>query len=158
MTILAEENESPKSSHFLLTSGLENLYILEFSTKDIEDMHYDNDFLQDNIVEMSIAKVSYNDEHCLKRVINDVKPHVDKILNIPNRIISVVVENKGLKHKLVKRLLSENTDTDLQFFDYEVDGVAFFFLFKESKTSTIRLYNSLGQYFLDNFQMSFNPK
>lgn len=158
MTIISSENESPKSSHFLLTSGLENLYILEFSCKDIEEMHYNNDFLQDNIVEMSIAKVSYNDEHCLKRVVNEAKTHVDKILNIPNKIISVVVSNNGLKHNLIKRLLSENKDTDLQYFDYEVDGVAFFFLFKESKTSTITLYNSLGQYFLENFEMSFNPK
>lgn len=151
-------SESPKSSHFFLNTSLENLFILEFQQRDVEEVHYDDDFLQENVVEMSIAKVSFNEEYCIKTLLPSIKARIDEILSVDDAVVSITVFSNQLKHNLISRCLETTTDPNLQFLEYEVNEITFFFLFNEEKTSTIQLYNSLGNYFYKNYQIDWTPK
>jgi len=61
--------ESQEGSLFIVTSNKDNLYGLDFFTKDIEEQDFDNDFLQENIVELAIAKFSKNESVQIRRVV-----------------------------------------------------------------------------------------
>ena len=150
--------ESSKSDYLFLNTTLENLFILQFEQKDVEAIHYGDDFLQKNVVEMSIVKVSCDAKHCRTPLISQIRDHIDKILSKDDAVISITVSSNGLKHNLILRCLQTNSNANLQFLEYEVNMITFFFLFNEDKTSMIKLYKCLRKYFYTNYRINWALK
>lgn len=145
-------NEGLKSSHFFINSQGENMYALGFSTINQEQLDFNNDFLQENIYEMVIVKLTDLEEPYCKKVAEDIKKQFDiKLDGEPNTIIYVNVKEGSLKHKLIERYMENDKNDHYTWIKFEVDGNVYLFYLNREKTDDFFTLISLSSFFLDEY-------
>ena len=94
-------DESSQSSHFIINTETENIILLSFNKLNEEDLFFNNDFLQDNILEMTIAKVATNNDCFCKELALTVKHIFDFILE---KEISLRSHSSAIRDSLFQSL------------------------------------------------------
>lgn len=142
--------ESQDGSLFIVTSKKENIYGLHFQSKDIEVRDFDDDFLQDKMVELFIAKFTGNDATHIKYVVETCCEIFLEVINgkFQENIIYFSVKSGCCKAKLLERLMLMNDPGNIAYLRIKnVGGQSFYFVFNEHYTSTVTVINALIDYF-----------
>jgi hypothetical protein len=149
-----QSNESKKSSHFFINTNAESIHLLSFTSVDEEVMSFSNDFLQENVVEMQVVRVSGQRENYCTALGVTIKSIFDKLLyKYDDLVIYLSVPSGSLKEQLVDRYISE--DTNDEFFGYyvTVDGYTLYFFFNEHKTSSVKCLGSIAEFFKSEYDI-----
>ena len=114
-------DESSQSSHFIINTETENIILLSFNKLNEEDLFFNNDFLQDNILEMTIAKVATNNDCFCKELALTVKHIFDFILEKEhNKIIYASLPYNCLKHQLIMRYIKDDENDHFKVFSFVI--------------------------------------
>lgn len=147
-------NESKTSSHFFINTNAESIHLLSFAKVDEEVMSFDNDFLQSNVVEMQIARVSGQRENFCCALGVTIKSIFDKLLyKYDDLIVYLSVPSGSLKEMLIDRYI--NDDTNDEFFGYfvTVDDYTLYFFFNEHKTSSVKCLSAIAEFFKSEYDI-----
>lgn len=151
-------NESLTSSHFFITTIQDNICILDFKKIDQEDVDFNDDFLQENIMEMVVVKHGIYPENYCKELAHTIKGLFDEFMNSKDDlIIYVSVEEESLKHKLIRRFVLEDTNDDFYVFSFKAAGNALIFFVNKEKTDVFEAYIRLSNYFEKEYGIEFAP-
>lgn len=155
--------ESHDGSLFVITSLKENLFGLHFQKKDIEVRDFDDDYLQDRMVEVALVKFSIEKSHCIKSVIETCQGIFNQLIsgNLKDKILYVTTETDTARSKLVERIAKNNNDKSVVRFRIQnLSGQNFYFVFNEEHTSTVEVINSLIIYFKKEYDidLTWNAK
>jgi hypothetical protein len=151
--------ESSSSSFFIITTPQVNTLILAFNQLDKEEMHFDSDFLQDNVVEMVIAKASTIPENYCKELALTIKDIFDSKLKKQDKtIIYICVTEKSLKHQLMLRFINNNDNDHFNYLSFNVEDKVFCFFFNEKIISTVKTWSSLVNFFKEEYGINFGTK
>lgn len=149
-------HESSSGSHFFITTLQENICLLTIQKLDKEEMFFDHDYLQDSVYELTVAKVTGNNENCTKKLAPTIKNIFDSFLEEKEEtVVYISVPQDSPKYRLIKLHLTEETNPHIRLLLFKVDNNAFFFFFNEEKTSTIDVIVGLTQYFKLEHGISF---
>lgn len=153
------ESESSSYSRFLLYSKTGSIYMLCFDKSEAEEIFYDDDFLQENISEMTIAKVSKNNDNCCKDVADNIKTVFDSILNkYSNQIIYISISTNSPKEYLIKRFISEDLNSNYYYLSFSFGGLSFYFFFNDKKINIFQALESLIVYFKKEYGANFTAQ
>lgn len=145
-------DEGLKSSHFFIKSHGENIYALGFSTIDQEQLDFNNDYLQENVFEMVVVKLTDTKEAYCKQVAQEIKAHFDKMLEgEPDTIIYVNVKEGSPKHKLIERFMENDTNSHFMWIKFEVNGNIYLFYLNNDKTNNFFTVVCLSSFFMDEY-------
>lgn len=154
-----DSNESPKSSHFFIRTQKESLYILTFNKKDAEDQDFRDEFLQENVVEMQIAKVTLQNEAFCKGLAITTKHIFENILfKHDDKIVFLTVPENSLKQKLIDRFIESDDNNEIHFLRFVIDGYILYFFINEEKTSLIPVFAALLTYFKEEYGIDFTTQ
>ncbi len=154
-----QHNESPKSSRFIITTPQVNITILAFESLDNEKMYFNNDFLQENVVEMVVAKASSISENYCKELALTIKHIFDfKLEKEDKTIIYISIPENSLKHQLMQRFIESDDNAHFNYLSFNVEDNVFCFFFNERKISTVKTWNSLAKFFKDEYGINFETK
>ena len=149
-------DESSQSSHFIINTETENIILLSFNKLNEEDLFFNNDFLQDNILEMTIAKVATNNDCFCKELALTVKHIFDFILEKEhNKIIYASLPYNCLKHQLIMRYIKDDENDHFKVFSFVIDNKVLFFFFNEEKTSSVDVLKALTEFFSNEYGVDF---
>jgi len=150
------ENESQESSRFVLYGSKDSIYMLCFDNKDVEEINFNDDFLQDNIIEMNIVKVTKNKEACCKDIAATIKTIFDSILfQYSDKIVYISVPTKSAKQKLIKRFINEDKNSNFIYIGFSLGDITFYFFFNDIKTNFFQALESLYNYFKNEYGLDF---
>ncbi len=151
--------ESSTSSRFFIATPTVNTIILDFSCLDVEVMHFNNDFLQENVVEMVVAKASSIHENYCKELALTIKHIFDfKLEKEDSTIIYVSVPTNSLKHQLLLRFIENDDNEHFNYLFFNVEDKVFCFFFNERKVSTVKTWISLSNFFKEEYGINFSTK
>jgi hypothetical protein len=152
-------HESHQSSHFFIQTPQSNICILEFKKLDSEIMFFDNDFLQENIFEMVVAKSGIINETYCKELAETVKSIFDNFLDTKDDgIVYVCVDENSLKHQLIRRFVNEDSNDHFNYFSFKAEGKVFAFFVNNLKSNLLKSYISLSEYFEKEYNIEFEPE
>ena len=144
--------ESQNGSLFVVTSAKDNLYALPFQKKDVEEQDFHSDFLQDNIIEVAIAKLTKNASTCIRYVCESCHAIFLKCIRgtYSDKVIYLSVKENSPKSDLIERLIQKNNTPNLVHLKVaNVVGQSFYFVFNEEKLSSLEVINYIIAYFKD---------
>ena len=149
-------NESKKSSHFYLNTKLESIYLLLFKTIDEDVQSFEDGYLQENLVEMKIVRLTEKREHFCSGLALTVKSIFDNLLHKHNDyIIYASVPIGSAKEKLIMRFIENDDNDEFQYFYFKIDGFRWFFFNNDLKTNSVYLLNSIVSYLKREFGATF---
>ena len=149
-------HESSTSSRFIITTPSTNISILAFNRLDNEEMYFNNEFLQQNVVEMVVAKVTKNQENYCKEFALTIKHIFDhKLEKDENTIIYICIPENSLKHQLMVRYIESDDNDHFKCLSFKVEDKVFCFFINEQKTSTVKSWNSLVKFFKEEYEINF---
>lgn len=151
--------ESQNGSLFVVTSMKGNLYGLSFEKKDIEVQDFDDDFLQENMLEVLMVKFTKNDSTHIKYVVETCHEIFCEVIKgkFKDKIVFLSCENESLRAKLVERLILKKPEKHIVYLRIKnVSGQSFYFVFNEEYTSTMEVINCLIDYFKKEYDISLN--
>lgn len=147
-------NESKNSSHFFINTNAESIYVLSFTGIDEEEMSFNDDFLQENVVEMKIVRVTDQRETFCTALSVTIKSIFDKLLyKYDDLIIYLSVPHNSCKEKLIYKYIIEDTNDEFFVYSVTVDGYTMFFFFNEHKTSSGKCLNSIAHFFKTEYDI-----
>lgn len=148
--------ESSTSSRFIITTPAENISILAFNYLENEEMYFNNDFLQENVVEMVVAKVTKNTENYCKEFALTVKHIFDyKLEKDEGAIIYICIPQNSLKHQLMIRYIKSDDNDHFKCLTFKAEEKVFCFFLNEQKTSSIDVWNALIKFFKEEYGINF---
>lgn len=151
--------ESQNGSLFVVTSKKGNLYGLSFEKKDIEVQDFDDDFLQENMLEVLMVKFTTNESTQIKYVVETCHEIFYEVVNgkFKDRIIFLSCENGSPRSKLVERLILKKPVKNIVYLRIkDVSGQSFYFVFNEEYISTMQVINCLIDYFKKEYDISLS--
>jgi hypothetical protein len=149
-------NESKKSSHFHLNTSKESIYLLLFKNIDEEDQCFEDSYLQENLVEMKIVRVTQQREYYCTALAYTIKSLFDRLLfKYEDFIIYASVPLGSMKEKLIWRFIEGDENDEFHYFDFKIDGYRWFFFCNETKTNSIYFLNSITSYLKREFGVTF---
>lgn len=149
--------EGHNGSLFVITSAKDNLYGLNFTQKDIEELDFDDEFLQDKVLELDIVKLSKNKSQCIKKVVESChKIFLDVITGkYSDKIIFLTLQDDSARSCLVENLIAQNGNLGLVHLKIEnVIGQTFYFIFNENHTSTMEVIIALKEFFANEYDIN----
>ncbi|WP_271770388.1 hypothetical protein [Aquimarina algiphila] len=150
-----DTNERPDGSHFFIRTQLETLHILKFSRVEPELISFENDFLQNNIFEMEVVRVSELRESYCKSLVFTIKHIFDSILfRYDNRIIYISVPTNSLKHQLIESMVSLDDNDEFNFFKIEIGDLTFCFFMNSKKINILTTFGLILQYFVEEYDIN----
>ena len=152
-------NESSKSSRFIINTQQGNVIILVFENLENEKMHFANDFLQENVVEMFVAKASSINENYCKELAQTIKHIFDfKLEKEEQTIVYISIPKDSLKHQLMKRFVDYDDNAHFRYFFYTIEENVLCFFFNEQKISTVKTWAALTEFFKVEYGINFETK
>jgi hypothetical protein len=152
-------HESSNSSRFFITTPQVNISILAFDCLDQEVMHFNNDFLQENVVEMVVAKASNISENYCKELALTIKHIFDfKLEKEDKTIIYICIPENSLKHQLMLRFIESDDNDHFNYLFFNVEDKVFCFFFNGLKINTVKTWVSLVKFFKDEYGINFETK
>ncbi|MEM6719294.1 MAG: hypothetical protein AAF611_08280 [Bacteroidota bacterium] len=149
-----KSNESKTSSHFFITTDAESIHLLNFSTIEEETMLFDNDYLQENVVEMQIARVSGEREIFCKSLSNTIKTIFDNLLyKYDDFIVYTSVPVDSLKEKLIHRYIIEDDNDEFFVFRISIYDYTMFFFLNTYKTNLAEAMNGIVEFFKSEYDV-----
>lgn len=149
-----QSNESKDSSHFFITTKAESLHLLSFQKIEEEELFFDDDFLQDSVKQMSIARLSEEREMYCVSLSKTIKSIFDNILfKEDNILIYISIPEGSCKEKLIDRFMNEDQNNEFYGYSVNAGGYVFYFFFNDQKTSSINCLNSIAKYFKNNYNI-----
>lgn len=150
-------NEGVIRSHFFITTSLESIYILSFEKLEVEIMDFGDEFLQDNVVEMKVVRVTDKRENYCISLANTIKSIFDTLLfKYDNKIIYLSIPADSFKHKLIEKFILEDKNDEFHYYEYELNGYVLYFFFNGNKTNPIYTLGTIGDFFRRNYDIDFN--
>jgi hypothetical protein len=147
-------NESKKSSHFFINTNSESIHVLSFKSVEEEIMSFNDDFLQENVVEMQIVRVTDQRETFCTALSVTIKSIFDKLLyKYDDLIIYLSVPHNSCKENLIYKYIVEDTNDEFFVYNVTVDGYTMFFFFNEHKTSSVNCLNSIAHFFKTEYDI-----
>jgi len=146
-------NESENGSHFFINTQLESMYMLSFQKLDAEqDIDFDNDFLQENMMQMTIALLSEKREHFHVELSKTIKHIFDNmLLKKKNLILYVSVESDKCKNKLIERFINDDNNDDITYLDVNVGDYTMYFFVNRDKTDAFYCIGAIMEYFQSEY-------
>lgn len=152
-------HESSTSSRFFITTPQVNTCILAFDSLDKEVMCFNNDFLQDNVVEMAVAKGSTIPENYCKELSLTIKHIFDfKLEKEDKTIIYISIPENSLKHQLMLRFIESDDNDHFSYFFFNVEDKVFCFFFNVKKVNIVKTWISLVTFFKEEYGINFDTK
>ena len=149
-------SESSTNSHFFISKE-DSIYLLNFCKIDIDEYCYDNDFLQDNIRDLSICAGTLLHRHWSKELVYTIK-HIfdDYLTNTNNGIIQVIVDANSGKDNLIKHIISTDNNIHFHYFGFQVMNRISYYFINEKQTSSMTVLTSLLNHYINGFKQNFN--
>lgn len=153
-------NESANSSHFFITSPKESLYILSLQKVEEEEIAFDSEYLQENILQMTIARASQPRECYSKALAKTIKQIFDTVLfKRDDLILYLSLRSDSGKDKLIERYISEDSNDEFEYFVVdEIADYTFYFFFNKDKTDSFRCLSSILEYFKNEYNIDLRYK
>lgn len=152
-------HESSTSSRFFITTPQVNISILAFDRLDKEVMHFNNAFLQENVVEMVVAKASTISENYCKELALTIKHIFDfKLEKEEKTIIYICIPENSLKHQLMIRFIECDDNDHFNYLFFNVEDKVFCFFFNGLKINTVKTWISLVKFFKEEYGINFETK
>jgi arginine repressor len=144
--------ESRQGSQFFIHTLVDNLHFLKLEKKDIEVIDFQNDFLQENIYELEIVKLTDTEENYCCSLADTVKHIFDDFLfRKDNAIIYISVDNTKWKSKLIKRYIDQDENDEFFGFSCVLGDVTIYFFMNKDKSNIIQAFNSILSYIRDEY-------
>jgi hypothetical protein len=152
-------NEGLDSSHFFITTLADNICILAFKKLEEEEISFNNDLLQNNVMEMMVVKSGIIGENFCKELSKTIKVLFDRVLEEkPGLIIYISVDEGSLKHQLIKRYVDNDVNDHFNILSFKAAGKVFVFFLNSQKTNVVKSYVALVNYFEDEYGIEFEEE
>lgn len=143
-----QSNESKNSSHFFITTEKESLHLLEFKKVEEENISFSDTFLQENVQEMQMVRLSDERESYCKSLCKTAKSIFDNMLfKHDDLIIYLSVPFLSGKDHLIQRIINEDNNDEFFVYDVIVGDYTLYFFFNEHKTSSGRCLKAITNFF-----------
>lgn len=147
-----QSNESRNSSHFFINTKKESLHLLEFKKVEEEEISFGSDYLQDNVLEMKVVRLTENREVFCKALGDTIKHIFDTVLfKYDNILIYFSVPNHTWKNRLIERYIYEDNNDDFYVYHISLDGYTIYFFFNQQKSNGIKCLSSINDYFKSEY-------
>ncbi len=152
-------NEGLISSHFFINTLADNICILAFKKLEEEEISFGNEFLQDNIMEMMVAKSGSIPENFCKELSLTIKVLFDRILEEKKGlVIYISVDEGSLKHQLIRRYVDNDENDHFNVLSFKAAGKVFVFFLNSQKTNIVKSYVALVKYFENEYGIEFDEE
>lgn len=147
-----QSNESRNSSHFFITTKSESLHLLEFKKVSEEENSFSNDFLQENVLEMKIVRLTEERENFSKSLSLTIKSIFDNILfKYDDLLIYFSVPTACWKKRLIERFIIEDKNDEFYVYHISIDGYTIYFFFNQHKSNGIQCLSSINSFFKNEY-------
>lgn len=144
-----QTKESPeKGSQFFIETKSDNVHLLRILKREIEDTDFDDEYLQDNIYQLDIVKITLENQDNFCFNLSKTIKHIfdDFLFRKTNAILYVSVKNSLLKKQLIDRYIEMDTNDEFSSFSYEFEEITIYFFLNRDKTNLVQTLNSISEY------------
>jgi hypothetical protein len=134
-------------------------YMLSLSLVDPENIHFNNDFLQDNCRELQLVKVTDNPEPWGKELVETILYIIGRQVKEEGKVIMFTTFQKKCYDSLSSKLLDNNKD-DLRNIGIPMleAGMNMRFIWDESYSSSIDVIHAVFDFMIYEFDTSLMSK
>jgi len=128
--------------------------MLSFTSVEEEEIYFNNEFLQENVLQMTIARISEQRETYCTSLALTIKGIFDnQLFKTDNLVIYLSVESDKWKEKLITRYILEDSNDEFCCYSIQIDGYSFYFFFNRDKTNSVECLSSIFKYFKTEFNI-----
>lgn len=154
--------ESPRGSRFIYTTLKENIYTLDILKTDVDLFDFNDDFLQENVYELDLTRVTSPEEadqkeiSCVKLIKSAKRNVINFVMSNRNPIVYISVDSDNSKNRIIQNFINnENNNDDLSYYSFPVENVTLYFFFNKDKVNSFALLKSISEYIFNEYGMQF---
>jgi hypothetical protein len=146
-------SESKTSSRFLIESSFESKYLLLIESKLTDDIDFNNTYLQENVVELTVARMTSQRETYSKALMYTIGDIFTKLLHRYEDFI-VYISIPKQKASTIDNYIEMDKNDDFYYFRIEIDGYVLFFFHNKNKTNGVKVLNSISEFLHESFELT----